>query len=89
MHWLLFGIAAIAFGAAFFAPAPGMIGIGMLVGFVSIFVAFFMMIGARIAERSRPDTTMLTDADVNNLRKAVRAAREAKAPGAAAPPGKS
>lgn len=78
MHWLLFGIAAVAFGAAFFAPAPGMIGVGMVIGFVCIFVAFFMMIGARIAERSRPDTTLLTDADVSNLRKSVRAAREAK-----------
>lgn len=77
MHWLLFGIAIIAFAAAFFAPAPGYIGIGMLVGFVCLFVGFFMMIAARVAERSRSDATLLTDADVNELRRRVREAREA------------
>ena len=77
MHWLLFGIAAIGFGAAFFAPSPGFIGIGMIVGFVSLFAAFLVMISSRISERSRSDAVLLTDADVNALRKRVREAREA------------
>ena len=77
MHWLLFGISMIAFGAAFFAPTPGFIGIGMLVGFVCLFVAFFLMVAARVAERSRSDATLLTDAEVNALRRRVREAREA------------
>jgi hypothetical protein len=36
------------------------------------------MIAARIAERSRPDATLLTDADVNALLKSVREARAAR-----------
>lgn len=77
MHWLLFGIAALGFGAAFFAPTPGFIGIGMTVGFVCLFAAFLVMISSRISERSRSDAVLLTDADVNALRKRVREARDA------------
>ena len=77
MHWLIFGVAIVAFGAAVFAPTPGFIGIGMLVGFVCLFVGFFLMIASRVAARSRPDATLLTDADVNELRRRVREAREA------------
>ena len=91
VHWLLFGVAAIGFGAAFFSPSGGFIGVGMLVGFVCLFAGFFVMIGARIAERSRSDAALLTDADVAELRRRVREAREkaAKTPlpeAKAAPP---
>jgi hypothetical protein len=78
MHWILLGISAVAFGAAFFAPSQGVIGVGLLVGFVCLFAGFFSMISSRIAERSRPDTVLLSDADVTALRKSVRAAREAR-----------
>ena len=75
MHWILLAIAAIVFGAAIFAPTAAMIGVGMVVGFLFLFAGFFAMISARIAERSRPDAVLLTDADVNALRKSVRDAR--------------
>jgi hypothetical protein len=85
MHWILLTIAAAALGGAFFAPTPGMIGTGLVVGLICLFAGFFAMISARIAERSRPDATLLTDADVNALRKSMRESRAAKA-AAAAPP---
>ena len=78
MHWILLLISAVAFGAAFFAPSQGIIVVGLLVGFVCLFAGFFRMISERIAERSRPDATLLTDADVNALLKSVRAARAAR-----------
>lgn len=78
MHWIVLLIGAGAFAAAVFAPTQGMITVGLIVGFVCLFVGFFMMIGARVAERSRPDSTLLTDADVNALRKSVREARAAR-----------
>ena len=81
MHWILLAISAVAFGAAFFAPSQGVIGVGMLIGFVCLFAGFISMISSRIAERSRPDTTLLSDADVTALRKSVRVAREARATG--------
>ena len=87
MHWIVLGIAAIAFGAGFFAPTAAMIGAGMAVGFICLFAGFFMMISARVAERARPDAMLLTDADVNALRKSMRDARQAReaAQGAAKP----
>ena len=78
MHWILLGIAALAFGAAVAASSQGLIVAGMIVGFICLTVGFMLMISARIADRSRPDATLLTDADVNALRKSVREARAAK-----------
>ncbi len=78
MHWILLLISAAAFGAAFFAPSQGIIVVGMLVGFVCLFAGFVKLISARIAERSRPDAVLLTDADVSALRKSVREAKAAR-----------
>jgi len=44
------------------------------------------MISARIAERARPDATLLADAEINALRKSVREAREKRAAENAAKP---
>ena len=85
MHWILLAIAATAFGAAIFAPTAAMIGVGMVVGFIFLFAGFFAMISARIAERSRPDAVLLSDADVNALRKSVRDARAAREAAQGAP----
>ena len=68
MHWFVFGVSIIAFAGAVVAKTPGLLGLSLLVGLISLFAAFFMMIAARVAERSRPDVTLLTDADVNALR---------------------
>jgi FtsH-binding integral membrane protein len=84
MHWILLLIAVAAFAGAIFAPSQGLIVVGSIIGFAFLVAGFVGMISARIAERSRPDSTLLTDADVNALRKSVRearAAREARKPG--------
>ncbi len=78
MHWILLGIAVAAFAAAVFAPSQGVLVVALIVGLVTLFGGFVAMVSARIAERSRPDTTLLTDADVNALRKSVREARAAR-----------
>jgi len=82
MHWILLLISLAAFAGAVFAPTPGVIGVCLLVGFIFLFAGFFAMIAARIAERARPDATLLGDAEINALRKSVRDAR-AKAAAAA------
>ncbi len=78
MHWILWGIAAAAFAGAVFAPSPALLGVALTVGFVTLFAGFVSMVSARIAERSRPEAMLLTDADVNALRKSVREARAAR-----------
>jgi hypothetical protein len=82
MHWILLLVSLAAFAGAVFAPTPGLIGAGLLAGFIFLFAGFFAMISARIAERARPDATLLGDAEINALRKSVREAR-AKAAAAA------
>jgi hypothetical protein len=79
MHWILLLVSVVGFVGAVFAPTQGLIAIGLLVGFVALFAGFFAMISARIAERARPETTMLGDAEINALRKSVREAREKRA----------
>jgi hypothetical protein len=86
MHWILLLISLLGFGGAVFAPTQGLIGLGLLVGFVALFAGFFAMISARIAERARPDATLLGDAEINALRKSVREAREKRAAENAAKP---
>lgn len=78
MHWIVLLIAAAGFAGAIFSPTQGLIVVGLIIGFVSLFVGFAMLISARVAERSRPDSVLLTDADVNALRKSVRDARAAR-----------
>ena len=79
MHWILLLVSLLGFAGAVFAPTQGLIVIGLLVGFVALFAGFFAMISARIAERARPDATLLGDAEINALRKSVREAREKRA----------
>ena len=78
MHWILLLLAVAAFAGAIMAPTQGLIVVGMVAGFFFLCAGFVAMISARIAERSRPDATLLTDADVNALRKSMRDARAAK-----------
>ena len=78
MHWILWGISVAAFAVAVTASSQGLLVFAAIVGVVTLFGGFFAMVSARIAERSRPDTTLLTDADVNALRKSVREARAAR-----------
>ena len=86
MHWILLLIAAAGFAGGIFAPTPGLTVIGWIVGFIGLFAGFFVMVAERIAERSRPDSTLLSDADVNALRKSVRDARAARERAAAQTP---
>jgi hypothetical protein len=79
MHWILLLVSLLGFAGAVFAPTQGLIGLGLLVGFGALFGGFFAMISARIAERARPDATLLGDAEINALRKSVREAREKRA----------
>ncbi len=86
MHWILLAIASAAFAGAVFAPSQGVLVLALIVGFVTLFGGFVAMVSSRIAERSRPDSTLLTDADVNALRKSVREARAAREAAKPRPP---
>jgi hypothetical protein len=82
MRWMMLGVTILGFAMAFVARSPGMLGIGLVLGFVGLFGMVFCIASDRIASRARPDTAMLSTEDLAVL----RARREAAAKSAAAAP---
>lgn len=78
MRWILLLAAVVGFAIAFQAKSQELLGIGLAVGFIGLFGAFFAMASARVAEAARPDSALLTDADINALRESVRKNRAAQ-----------
>jgi hypothetical protein len=80
MRWMMLGLTILGFAMAFVARSPGVLAIGLLLGFVGLFGMVFSIASDRIASRARPDTAMLSIEDLA----ALRARREAAAKAAAA-----
>ena len=72
MRWILLVVAVFGIGLAFSARTPGLMALGLFVGFGSLFVSLFAFAAARIASTSRPDAVLLTDKDINSLRASMR-----------------
>jgi hypothetical protein len=68
MRWILLLIAFVGFSVAFAARTPGLMGVGLLLGFVGLFAALFAFAAARIAATARPDTALLSDKELAALR---------------------
>lgn len=72
MRWILLVVAVLGFSLTFAARTPGLMGIGLLVGFIGLLSALFGFAAARIASNSRPDAALLSDKDINVLRASLR-----------------
>jgi len=72
MRWVLLAGAVVGFGLFFAAKTPGLMGLGLVIGFGCLFFALFAFAAARIASTSRPDSMMLTDKDINALKASLR-----------------
>jgi hypothetical protein len=83
MRWISLGLALFGFGLGFSAKSAGLMAVGLLLGFGGLFVALFAFAAARISSTARPDSTLLTDKDINALRASMR---KPGAPGGASPP---
>lgn len=81
MRWILLLLAVLGFAVGFSAKTPGLMGVGFVLGFVFLFVAFFAFAAARVAANTRPDSALLSDKDINALRASLR-----KRPLATSPP---
>ncbi|MBS0487679.1 MAG: hypothetical protein JSS13_10075 [Proteobacteria bacterium] len=86
MRWVLLLLAVLGFGLGFSAKAPGLMGVGFVLGFVFLIAAFFAFAAERVAETSRPDSVLLTDKDINTLRASMRKANSPATPSAQRPP---
>jgi hypothetical protein len=82
MRWIMLGLTILGFALTFIARSPGVLGLGLVLGFVGLFGMVFSIASDRIASGARPDTAMLSAEDLA----AIRARREAAAKAAAAAP---
>jgi len=85
MRWILLGLTILGFAMTFIARTPGVLGFGLVLGFVGLFGMVFSIASDRIASAARPDTAMLSTEDLAALRARREAAAKAAA-AAAAPP---
>ena len=86
MRWILLLVSVVGFAIAFQTKSQDLLGIGLAVGFIGLFGAFVAMASAKVAEATRPDAALLTDADINALRESVRKNRIAQQAPRTAPP---
>jgi hypothetical protein len=84
MRWLWIAVAAIGLGIAFFTPSPGVLAVGLLLGFVGMFCAVFSIAADRIESTTRPETALLSPEVLASLRE--RRAQAEQANRAPAPP---
>jgi len=72
VRWILLVAALLGFGLAFAAKTPGLLALGLVIGFVCLFLSLFGFAAARIASTARPEVAMLTDKDITALQASVR-----------------
>ena len=72
MRWIWLLIAMFGFAVVFSAKTPGTLGLGLVVGLVSLFGALLGFAATRIASSAQSEVALLTDKDINALRASVR-----------------
>jgi hypothetical protein len=63
-RWILIAVAFCGFLAAWFTHSPGMLALGLLVGFGGAFGAVLALASERIAANSRPESAMASSEDL-------------------------
>jgi hypothetical protein len=86
MRWIMLGLTILGFAMTFLAKTPGVLAIGLVLGFVGLFGMVFSIAADRIASGARPDTAMLATEDLAALRARREAAAKVVPKPAAAPP---
>lgn len=77
MRWLWIAVAMFGFILAGAAKSPGVMALGLLLGFVGMFCAVLAFAAARIEAIARPDAMMLSPEELMQIRKRAEAQRAA------------
>lgn len=82
MRWIPISMILVGFTVAFLTRSPGILGLGLVIGFIGTFGLVISIAGSRISANARPDTTMLQGDVLAAIRERAnaRAARQAQAP---------
>jgi drug/metabolite transporter (DMT)-like permease len=68
LRWLMLALIVVGLVLTFTAKGPGLLGIGLLVGFVGLFGVVFSIAADRVSASARPDSAMATPEDLAALR---------------------
>jgi len=77
MRWLWLAVAMLGFIMAGGTRSPGVMALGLLLGFGGLFCAVLAFAAARIAAGSRPDAMMISPEELMQMRKRAEAQRAA------------
>jgi hypothetical protein len=84
MRWIWLAISILGFVVAYKAAEPGLLGMGVLAGFIGATMCVFSFVALRVQDVSRPDTAILSPEELVAMRKRSEAQRLAG--GAKRPP---
>lgn len=74
LRWIMIGLTIFGFALAFVAKGPGMLAIGLLVGFVGLFGCVFSLAADRVAASARPESAMIGVEDLAAMQRRRMAA---------------
>ncbi|MEO8671478.1 MAG: hypothetical protein ABI411_09205 [Tahibacter sp.] len=77
MRWFWLGMTVFGLALAFMTRSPGLMGLGLLAGFVGMFCTIFTVAGERIQERARSDSAMLTPEILAQMRAKAKSQQSA------------
>jgi hypothetical protein len=83
MRWIWLLVSMLGFGIAFSTRSPGLLGIGLVVGIVALFVTVMSMAAEKINSTARSDSAMLGDKEIAALRASMQKAKAEKEAAAA------
>lgn len=78
-RWIMIALTVLGLCVAYVTPSSGVLGLALLVAFIGAFGTIMSIASARIAERTRPDTTMLQPDVIAAIRARARAQAVAQA----------
>lgn len=80
MRWIMIVLTLAGTGLAFLARGPGLLGIGLLLGFIGLFGTVLSIAASRISSGTRPDTAMLSAEDLRAIRDRAQARQKQPPP---------
>lgn len=83
-RWILLAITLFGFALAYVSKHPGLVWLGLILGFVGLFGMVFSIAADRVSAGARPESAMLGPEDLAAMR--ARRAASARPPAPTAPP---
>jgi hypothetical protein len=68
MRWVMLALIIVGLVLTFTAKGPGLLGIGLVIGFVGLFGTVLSIAAERVSASARPDSAMATPEDLAALR---------------------